>query len=109
MINEKMHGQKYMFLFNSDMISIFIQLQHKVYTSVFDGSEKSRSSGTLVALGALTIGTVGILAFARTNPDFRATLEGWIPGTDKTIRIIFQEDSNYLELILTRLDALKEK
>ncbi|KAI4497862.1 hypothetical protein M0802_006978 [Mischocyttarus mexicanus] len=88
---------------------IFIQLQHKVYTSVFDGSEKSKSSGTLVTLGALTIGTIGVLAFAKSNPEFRATLEGWIPGTDKTIRIIFQEDSNYLELILTRLDALKQK
>ncbi|XP_035729392.1 MICOS complex subunit Mic60-like isoform X1 [Vespa mandarinia] len=81
---------------------------HK-YSTDSKRSEKSRSSGTLVALGALTIGTIGVLAFAKTNPDFRATLEGWIPGTDKTIRIIFQEDSNYLELILTRLDALKEK
>ncbi|XP_043672596.1 MICOS complex subunit Mic60 isoform X3 [Vespula pensylvanica] len=81
---------------------------HK-YSTDSKRSEKSRSSGTLVALGALTIGTIGVLAFAKTNPEFRATLEGWIPGTDKTIRIIFQEDSNYLELILTRLDALKEK
>ncbi|XP_015186370.1 PREDICTED: MICOS complex subunit Mic60 isoform X2 [Polistes dominula] len=81
---------------------------HK-YSTDSKRSEKSKSSGTLVTLGALTIGTIGVLAFAKSNPEFRATLEGWIPGTDKTIRIIFQEDSNYLELILTRLDALKQK
>ncbi|XP_014608866.1 PREDICTED: MICOS complex subunit Mic60 isoform X1 [Polistes canadensis] len=81
---------------------------HK-YSTDSKRSEKSKSSGTLVTLGALAIGTIGVLAFAKSNPEFRATLEGWIPGTDKTIRIIFQEDSNYLELILTRLDALKQK
>ncbi|XP_043503628.1 MICOS complex subunit Mic60 isoform X2 [Polistes fuscatus] len=81
---------------------------HK-YSTDSKRSEKSKSSGTLVTLGALAIGTIGVLAVAKSNPEFRATLEGWIPGTDKTIRIIFQEDSNYLELILTRLDALKQK
>ncbi|KAK2581066.1 hypothetical protein KPH14_006109 [Odynerus spinipes] len=81
---------------------------HK-YSTDSRKSEKGRGSGTLVTLGAVTIGTIGVLAFAKSNPEFRARLEGWIPGTDKTIQIIFMEDTNYVELLLTRLDAIKQK
>jgi len=59
-------------------------------------------------LGAITIGTVGILTYAKNNPEVRATLEGWIPGTDKAIRIIFQEDFNYFDFILTFFETLKK-
>ncbi|XP_020296107.1 MICOS complex subunit Mic60 isoform X7 [Pseudomyrmex gracilis] len=78
-------------------------------TAPSKGSEKSRGgSGTLITLGAVTIGTLGIIAYAKTDPEFRATLEGWVPGTDKTIRIIFQEDSNYYNLIFTFFETLKQ-
>lgn len=62
----------------------------------------------LITLGAVTIGTLGILTYAKQNPEMRATLEGWIPGTDKTIRIIFQEDSSYFDFVLTFIETLKQ-
>lgn len=71
-------------------------------------SEKSRGSGTLLTLGAVTIGTLGILTYAKTNPEFRATLEGWVPGTDKAVRIVFQEDFSYFDFILTFFATLKQ-
>ncbi|XP_067209003.1 MICOS complex subunit Mic60 isoform X3 [Linepithema humile] len=78
------------------------------YSTAPPRSEKSRGSGTLITVGAITIGTVGILAYAKNDPEVRATLEGWIPGTDKAIRIIFQEDSNYFDFILTFFETLKQ-
>ncbi|XP_020296088.1 MICOS complex subunit Mic60 isoform X4 [Pseudomyrmex gracilis] len=79
------------------------------YSTAPSKGEKSRGgSGTLITLGAVTIGTLGIIAYAKTDPEFRATLEGWVPGTDKTIRIIFQEDSNYYNLIFTFFETLKQ-
>lgn len=71
-------------------------------------SEKSRGSGMLITLGAVTIGTLGILTYAKRDPEVRASLEGWIPGTDKAIRIIFQEDNTYFDLVLTFLETLKQ-
>lgn len=81
---------------------------HK-YSTSSKKSGKSGGSGTLVTLGAVTIGSIGILAYAKSNPEFRASLEGWVPGTDKTIRIIFQEDINYGEKILESLENMKKK
>ncbi|KAL0131994.1 hypothetical protein PUN28_000042 [Cardiocondyla obscurior] len=70
--------------------------------------EKSRGSGTLVTLGAVTIGTLGILTYAKRNPEVRATLEGWIPGTDKAIQIIFLEESKSFNVVLTFFETLKQ-
>ncbi|XP_011068733.1 PREDICTED: MICOS complex subunit Mic60 isoform X3 [Acromyrmex echinatior] len=73
-------------------------------------SIKSRGSGLLVTLGAVTIGTLGILTYAKGNPKVRAILEGWIPGTDETIRVIFQEDKNssYFDFVLTLFETVKQ-
>ncbi|XP_018348597.1 PREDICTED: MICOS complex subunit Mic60 isoform X1 [Trachymyrmex septentrionalis] len=73
-------------------------------------SVKSQGSGILITLGAVTIGTLGILTYAKGNPKVRATLEGWIPGTDETIRIIFQEDKNssYFDFVLTFFETVKQ-
>ncbi|XP_018358670.1 PREDICTED: MICOS complex subunit Mic60, partial [Trachymyrmex cornetzi] len=73
-------------------------------------SVKSRGSGMLITLGAVTIGTLGILTYVKGNPKVRATLEGWIPGTDETIRVIFQEDKNssYLDFVLTFFETVKQ-
>ncbi|KAG5319890.1 MIC60 protein, partial [Acromyrmex heyeri] len=73
-------------------------------------SIKSRGSGLLVTLGAVTIGTLGILTYAKGNPKVRAILEGWIPGTDETIRVIFQEDKNssYFDFVLTFFETVKQ-
>lgn len=71
-------------------------------------SDKSRGSGTLITLGAVTIGTLGILTYAKRDPEVRATLEGWIPGTDKAIRVIFLEDSSYFNVVLTFFETLKQ-
>lgn len=70
-------------------------------------SEK-KGSGTLITLGAVTIGTLGILTYAKRDPEVRATLEGWIPGTDKAIQIIFQEESSYFDFILSFFETLKQ-
>ncbi|XP_014471483.1 PREDICTED: MICOS complex subunit Mic60 isoform X2 [Dinoponera quadriceps] len=78
------------------------------YSTAPPRSEKSRGSGTLITLGAVTIGTLGILTYAKNNPEFRATLEGWVPGTDKAVRVVFQEDSSYFNLILTFFATLKQ-
>ncbi|XP_011340247.1 MICOS complex subunit Mic60 isoform X1 [Ooceraea biroi] len=78
------------------------------YSTAPPRSEKSRGSGTLITLGAITIGTLGILAYAKKDPEVRAMLEGWIPGTDKTIRIIFQEESSYFDFIFTFFETLKQ-
>ncbi|XP_011262287.2 LOW QUALITY PROTEIN: MICOS complex subunit Mic60 [Camponotus floridanus] len=78
------------------------------YSTAPPKSEKSRGSGTLITLGAVTIGTLGILTYVKQDPEVRATLEGWIPGTDKAIRIIFQEDSSYFDFVLTFFKTLKQ-
>ncbi|XP_024887552.1 MICOS complex subunit Mic60 isoform X4 [Temnothorax curvispinosus] len=87
------------------LISRFTGLK---YSTAPSKSEKSRGSGALLTLGAVTIGTLGILTYAKRDPEFRATLEGWIPGTDKAIRIIFQEDSSYFDFVLTFVETLKQ-
>ncbi|XP_025074842.1 MICOS complex subunit Mic60 [Pogonomyrmex barbatus] len=78
------------------------------YSTTSPKSEKNRGSGVLITLGAVTIGTLGILTYAKRDPEVRATLEGWIPGTDKAIRIMFQEDSNYFDFVLTFFETLKQ-
>ncbi|XP_071867195.1 inner membrane mitochondrial protein mitofilin isoform X5 [Bombus fervidus] len=71
-------------------------------------SEKTRGSRTLLTLTAVAIGASGVLFYAKHNPEFRANLESWAPGTDKTIQIIFQEESSYFEFIRTFFESLKE-
>ncbi|XP_018052632.1 PREDICTED: MICOS complex subunit Mic60 isoform X1 [Atta colombica] len=73
-------------------------------------SIKSQGSGILITLGAVTIGTLGILTYAKGNPKVRAVLEGWIPGTDEIIRVIFQEDknSNYFDFVFTFFETMKQ-
>ncbi|XP_076301014.1 MICOS complex subunit Mic60-like isoform X2 [Lasioglossum baleicum] len=71
-------------------------------------TEKSRGGGALITLTAVAIGATGILFYAKNNPEFRATLEGWVPGTDKTIQIIFQEESTYFEFIRSFFESLKQ-
>ncbi|XP_015437130.1 PREDICTED: MICOS complex subunit Mic60 isoform X1 [Dufourea novaeangliae] len=78
------------------------------YSTDSSKSEKSRGGGALLTLTAVAIGASGVLFYAKNNPEFRATLEGWIPGTDKTIQIIFQEESSYLEFIRTFFETLKQ-
>lgn len=72
-------------------------------------SEKSRGSGKgLIALGAVTLGTIGILTYVKNNSEVRATLEGWIPGVDNTIKIIFQEENEYLDFIRNFFEQLRQ-
>ncbi|KOC61000.1 Putative mitochondrial inner membrane protein [Habropoda laboriosa] len=78
------------------------------YSTDSTKSEKSRGSRTLLTLTAVAIGTSGVLLYAKHDPVFRANLEGWIPGTDKTIQIIFQEESSYFEFIRTYFATLKQ-
>ncbi|XP_031825804.1 inner membrane mitochondrial protein mitofilin isoform X2 [Nomia melanderi] len=78
------------------------------YSTDSSKSEKSRGGGILITLTAVAIGASGILFYAKNNPEFRATLEGWVPGTDKTIQIIFQEESTYFDFIRTYLESLKQ-
>lgn len=78
------------------------------YASIY--RDKSRgSAGTLITLGAVTIGAIGILTYAKSDEEFRATLEGWIPGTDRAIQIIFQEEASYFDFILNFFESLKNK
>ncbi|CAK9808193.1 MICOS complex subunit Mic60 [Anthophora quadrimaculata] len=79
------------------------------YSTDSTKSEKSsKGSKTLLTLTAVAIGASGVLLYAKHDPAFRANLEGWIPGTDKTIQIIFQEESSYFEFIRTYFATLKE-
>ena len=61
-----------------------------------------------MALGAVTLATVGILTYAKNDPEFRSTMEYWIPGTDSTIRIIFQEDNKYFDIIREFFESVKQ-
>ncbi|CAK9824433.1 MICOS complex subunit Mic60 [Anthophora retusa] len=79
------------------------------YSTDSTKSEKSsKGPKTLLTLTAVAIGASGVLLYAKHDPAFRANLEGWIPGTDKTIQIIFQEESSYFEFIRTYFATLKE-
>ncbi|XP_076395389.1 inner membrane mitochondrial protein mitofilin isoform X1 [Megachile rotundata] len=78
------------------------------YSTDSTKSEKGQGSKTLLALTAVAIGASGILLYAKHNPVFRANLEGYIPGVDKTIQIIFQEESSYFEFIQTFFETLKQ-
>ncbi|XP_015597219.1 MICOS complex subunit Mic60 isoform X4 [Cephus cinctus] len=78
------------------------------YSTQSPKSEKNRGSGSLITLGAVTISAIGVLTFAKKNPEFRATLEEWIPGTDHAIQIIFQEDSTYFDFIRNFFETLKQ-
>ncbi|XP_061941575.1 MICOS complex subunit Mic60 isoform X19 [Apis cerana] len=81
---------------------------HK-YSTDTPKREKSRgTTKTLLTLTAVAIGASGVLLYAKHDPKFRANLEGWIPGTDKTIQIIFQEESSYFEFIRTFFETLKQ-
>jgi len=87
------------------LITKFILITCISYNSI-----KSQGSGILITLGAVTIGTLGILTYAKGNPKVRAVLEGWIPGTDEIIRVIFQEDknSNYFDFVFTFFETMKQ-
>jgi hypothetical protein len=73
--------------------------------------DKGRGSGSLITLGAITIGTLGILAYAKKDPEVRTALEEWIPGTDKIIQFVFREESSssYFDFIFTFFETLKER
>ncbi|XP_015110456.1 MICOS complex subunit Mic60 [Diachasma alloeum] len=76
------------------------------YSSGVPPSGKSGRKGILL-LGSITLGTVGILALAKNNSDIRSQLEEWIPGTDKTIKVIFQEEGSYFDQVCEFFDNLK--
>ncbi|XP_043462629.1 MICOS complex subunit Mic60 [Leptopilina heterotoma] len=81
---------------------------HK-YSTSSPKSEKGRGSGkALITLGAVTLGTIGILAYAKNNPEVRSMLEGWMPGVDNTIKIIFQEENTYFDFIRNFFDQLRQ-
>uniref|UniRef100_A0A0C9REU9 MICOS complex subunit MIC60 n=1 Tax=Fopius arisanus TaxID=64838 RepID=A0A0C9REU9_9HYME len=77
------------------------------YSSEAPRSGKTGGKG-LLFLGSITLGTVGLLALARSNSDIRAQLEEWIPGTDKTIKVIFQEEASYFDQLCEFFDNLKQ-
>ncbi|KAK0162778.1 hypothetical protein PV327_006524 [Microctonus hyperodae] len=90
-------------------IKIMSSQSRAEYSSDSPKSEKSRAGrGAFLALGSITLGTIGILTLAKNNSDVRKTLEEWIPGTDHTIKIIFQEDGSYLDKILESINDLKQ-
>ncbi|OAD62029.1 Putative mitochondrial inner membrane protein [Eufriesea mexicana] len=79
------------------------------YSTKSSKSDRSRgSTTTLITLATVAIGASGVLYYAKHDPEVRATLEGWIPGTDKAIQIIFQEKSTYFEFIRTCFETLQQ-
>ncbi|XP_014235461.1 MICOS complex subunit Mic60 isoform X2 [Trichogramma pretiosum] len=94
-------------LFKNDTLSTRLSA-HK-YSSDSRSGKSGGSTGTLVTLGAITLGAVGILTYAKNDKEFRATLENWLPGTDRTIQIIFQEEESYLDHLLNFFTSLKNK
>ncbi|XP_076166732.1 inner membrane mitochondrial protein mitofilin isoform X2 [Ptiloglossa arizonensis] len=77
------------------------------YSTDSSKSEKSRGGKALLTLTGVAICASGILFYAKYNPEFRAALEGWVPGTDKTIQIIYE--TSYLEFMNTFFKSLKDK
>uniref|UniRef100_A0ABD2WPS8 MICOS complex subunit MIC60 n=2 Tax=Trichogramma kaykai TaxID=54128 RepID=A0ABD2WPS8_9HYME len=94
-------------LFKNDTLSTRLSA-HK-YSSDSRSGKSGGSTGTLVTFGAITLGAVGILTYAKNDKEFRATLENWLPGTDRTIQIIFQEEESYLDHLLNFFTSLKNK
>ncbi|XP_063993152.1 MICOS complex subunit Mic60 isoform X2 [Diachasmimorpha longicaudata] len=76
------------------------------YSSEAPPRGKSGGKGLLL-VGSITLGTVGILALAKNNSDIRKQLEEWIPGTDKTIKVIFQEEGSYFDQVREFFNNLK--
>ncbi|XP_014203373.1 MICOS complex subunit Mic60 isoform X2 [Copidosoma floridanum] len=81
---------------------------HRYYSDEKSGRSRG-SAGTLVAFGTVAIGAFGILAYAHNDSNFRETLENWVPGTDNAIKIIFQEEASYFEMLLNFFTSLKQK
>ncbi|XP_017878174.1 MICOS complex subunit Mic60 isoform X4 [Ceratina calcarata] len=81
---------------------------HRYSTDSSKSEKSSKGPRTLLTLTAVAVGASGVLLYAKHDPVFRANLEAWVPGTDKTIQIIFQEESSYFEFIRTFFETLKQ-
>ncbi|XP_057323754.1 MICOS complex subunit Mic60 isoform X2 [Microplitis mediator] len=79
------------------------------YSSQNTQSNKSGKSRIgVLAISSVTLGTFAILAYAKNNTDFRNFLEKWIPGTDKTIKLIFFEENSFIANIQDFFSNLKQ-
>ncbi|XP_008546024.1 MICOS complex subunit Mic60 [Microplitis demolitor] len=79
------------------------------YSSQNTQSHKSGKSRIgVLAISSVTLGTFAILAYAKSNTDFRNFLEKWIPGTDKTIKLIFFEENSFIANIQDFFNSLKQ-
>lgn len=93
---------------NFEFLKFFIR-RSLCRNNVFFCSDKKRGgSGGLLAIGAVTLGTLGVLTYAKNDPEFRLTLEQWIPGTDRTIRVIFQEENKYFDIVREFFENIKQ-
>ncbi|XP_034945458.1 MICOS complex subunit Mic60 isoform X2 [Chelonus insularis] len=69
---------------------------------------KTSSRKGFIIFSTITLGTFGILTLVKNNPEIRETLEKWIPGTDRTIRVIFQEDNSHVDKIFGFFNSVKD-
>lgn len=61
-------------------------------------------------VGLTLIGVGGAVVYAKKDPKFRKVLNSYIPGTDKFISIIYQEDDSLkFEIITDQLSMIKDK
>lgn len=88
-----------------------ILLQHEYsrakYSSEPPPSGKKGKKGILF-LGTFALGTIGVLTIAKNNPDIRKMLDEWIPGTDNTLKVIFQEEESFIDNITNYFGNLKQ-
>ncbi|XP_046741697.1 MICOS complex subunit Mic60 isoform X2 [Diprion similis] len=78
-------------------VKLMSRLSGRKYSTEAPKREKTRGSGGLLTLGALALGTFSIFAYARMDPEFRKLLEEWIPGSDRAVQIIFQEEQSLFD------------
>ncbi|XP_066586355.1 MICOS complex subunit Mic60 isoform X2 [Prorops nasuta] len=83
------------------------RISGRMYSTESRGKTRGGSK-FFITVGTVAAGTIGILALAKSNESMRDTLEDWVPGTDKMIQIIFQEEHTYLEFIQIYLAKLKD-
>ena len=55
--------------------------------------------GLYYTLGLIVLGTGAVVVYAKQDPDFRSWLDQNVPGSDRFINFVFQEDDNYLDSI----------
>lgn len=70
--------------------------------------KKKSRKGLYYTLGLIVLGTGAVVVYAKRDPDFRAWLDQNVPGSDRFINVVFQEDDNYLDSIYKMINQISD-